>query len=87
GRDEIGDELKELADSIAELLEILGNRAKLYEVMVEELTSVRALYATPRRTEIAPAADGIEDEDLIEREDMVVTVTVQGYIKRTSLDT
>ncbi|NWO67965.1 hypothetical protein GY966_24140, partial [Escherichia coli] len=43
GRDEIGDELKELADSIAELLEILGNRAKLYEVMVEELTSVRAL--------------------------------------------
>ncbi len=86
GRDEIGDELKELADSIAELLEILGNRAKLYEVMVEELTTVRALYATPRRTEIAPAADGIEDEDLIEREDMVVTVTVQGYIKRTSLD-
>jgi len=87
GRDEIGDELKELADSIAELLEILGNRAKLYEVMVEELTTVRTLYATPRRTEIAPAADGIEDEDLIEREDMVVTVTVQGYIKRTSLDT
>ncbi|HWU96352.1 MAG TPA: DNA gyrase subunit A [Sphingomonas sp.] len=87
GRDEIGDELKELADSIAELLEILGNRARLYEVMVEELTTVRALYATPRRTEIAPAADGIEDEDLIEREDMVVTVTVQGYIKRTSLDT
>ncbi|MBB4097630.1 DNA gyrase subunit A [Sphingomonas kyeonggiensis] len=87
GRDEIGEELKELADSIAELLEILGNRAKLYEVMVEELTTVRTLYATPRRTEIAPAADGIEDEDLIEREDMVVTVTVQGYIKRTSLDT
>ncbi|MBO9622984.1 MAG: DNA gyrase subunit A [Sphingomonas sp.] len=86
GRDEIGDELKQLADSIAELLEILGNRAKLYEVMREELTTVRTLYATPRRTEIAPAADGIEDEDLIEREDMVVTVTVQGYIKRTSLD-
>ena len=87
GRDEIGDELKELADSIAELLEILGNRAKLYEVMVEELTTVRALYATPRRTEIAAAADGIEDEDLIEREDMVVTVTMEGYIKRTPLDT
>ncbi|MEP9360814.1 DNA gyrase subunit A [Sphingomonas sp. KR3-1] len=87
GRDEIGDELKELADSIAELLEILGNRARLYEVMVEELTTVRALYATPRRTEIAAAADGIEDEDLIEREDMVVTVTMEGYIKRTPLDT
>lgn len=86
GRDEIGDELKQLADSIAELLEILANRAKLYEVMREEFTTVRDAYATPRRTEIAAAADGIEDEDLIEREDMVVTVTMQGYIKRTPLD-
>ena len=87
GRDEIGDELKGLADSITELLEILGNRARLYEVIVEELTAVRDQYATPRRTEIANAADGIEDEDLIEREDMVVTVTMEGYIKRTPLDT
>ncbi|WP_066794598.1 DNA gyrase subunit A [Sphingomonas soli] len=87
GRDEIGDELAKLAETIAELLEILGNRAKLYEVMVEELTAVRDQYATPRRTEIAAAADGIEDEDLIEREDMVVTVTLEGYIKRTPLDT
>ncbi|MCX8476229.1 MAG: DNA gyrase subunit A [Sphingomonas sp.] len=86
GRDEIGEELAKLAESIAELLEILGNRIKLYEVMREELVTVRDAYATPRRTEIAAAADGIEDEDLIEREDMVVTVTVQGYIKRTSLD-
>lgn len=86
GRDEIGEELAKLAESIAELLEILGNRIKLYEVMREELVAVRDAYATPRRTEIAAAADGIEDEDLIEREDMVVTVTVQGYIKRTSLD-
>jgi DNA gyrase subunit A len=86
GRDEIGDELKQLAASIAELLEILANRAKLYEVMREEFTTVRDAYATPRRTEIAAAADGIEDEDLIEREDMVVTVTMQGYIKRTPLD-
>jgi DNA gyrase subunit A len=87
GRDEIGEELAKLAESIAELLEILGNRAKLYEVIVEELTAVRDQYATPRRTEIAAAADGIEDEDLIEREDMVVTVTMEGYIKRTPLDT
>jgi DNA gyrase subunit A len=87
GRDEIGDELRELADSIAELLEILANRVRLYEVMREELVTVRDQYATPRRTEIAAAADGIEDEDLIEREDMVVTVTMQGYIKRTTLDT
>jgi DNA gyrase subunit A len=87
GRDEIGDELKGLADSIAELLEILANRAKLYDVMRGELIAVRDAFATPRRSEIAAAADGIDDEDLIEREDMVVTVTVQGYIKRTSLDT
>jgi DNA gyrase subunit A len=87
GRDEIGSELEELASSIAELLEILANRARLYEVMREELVAVRAEFATPRRTEIAGAADGIEDEDLIEREDMVVTVTMQGYIKRTPLDT
>ncbi|RYY26478.1 MAG: DNA gyrase subunit A [Sphingomonadales bacterium] len=87
GRDEIGDELAKLAETIAELLEILGNRARLYEVIVEELTAVRDQYATPRRTEIAAAADGIEDEDLIEREDMVVTVTMEGYIKRTPLDT
>lgn len=87
GRDEIGDELKGLADSIAELLEILGNRARLYEVMREELVAVRDEFATPRKTEIGNAIDGIEDEDLIEREDMVVTVTMQGYIKRTPLDT
>jgi DNA gyrase subunit A len=87
GRDEIGEELSKLAVVIGELLEILGNRVRLYEVMVEELTQVRDLYATPRRTEIAAAADGIDDEDLIEREDMVVTVTMEGYIKRTPLET
>jgi len=87
GRDEIGEELSKLATVIGELLEILGNRARLYEVMVEELTQVRDLYATPRRTEIAASAEGIEDEDLIEREDMVVTVTMEGYIKRTPLET
>ncbi|MFW2853555.1 DNA gyrase subunit A [Sphingomonas sp. TX0543] len=86
GRDEIGNELEQLAASIAELLEILANRVKLYQVMRDELTEVRALFANPRRTEIAAAADGIEDEDLIEREDMVVTVTMQGYIKRTPLE-
>ncbi|KTT76748.1 DNA gyrase subunit A [Sphingomonas endophytica] len=86
GRDEIGDELKTLADSIAELLAILSDRAKLYAVMREEFRDVREQFATPRRTEIAAAADGIDDEDLIEREDMVVTVTMAGYIKRTPLD-
>lgn len=87
GRDEIGGELQTLASSIAELLAILADRVKLYAVMREELEAVRDEFATPRKTIIAPAADGIDDEDLIEREEMVVTVTMQGYIKRTTLDT
>ncbi len=85
GRDEIGNELKGLADSIGELLEILANRARLYEVMREEFDEVEREFATPRMSELAPAAEGIEDEDLIEVEDMVVTVTMTGYIKRTPL--
>src|SRR3546814_6215184 len=52
-----------------------------------ELAAIRDEFATPRKSEITAAADGIEDEDLIEREDMVVTVTMEGYIKRTPLDT
>ena len=87
GRDEIGDELKELAIRIEEYLAILADRRRLYEVMREELVEIRDQYATPRISEIAPAWDGIEDEDLIERDEMVVTVTLDGYIKRTSLST
>ncbi|MFA9200093.1 MAG: DNA gyrase subunit A [Cypionkella sp.] len=85
GRDEIGDELKALAAAIEEYLAILADRAKLYAVMRAELTEIRDLYATPRVSEIAPAWDGLEDEDLIERDEMVVTVTLDGYIKRTPL--
>jgi DNA gyrase subunit A len=85
GRDEIAGELKDLADSIGELLDILANRGRLYEVMRQEFDEVEGDFATPRITELAAAADGIEDEDLIEREDMVVTVTMTGYIKRTPL--
>ncbi len=87
GRDEIGDELKVLSIAIEEYLSILADREKLYGVMKDELVAIRAAYATPRVSEITAAADGIEDEDLIEREDMVVTVTMDGYIKRTPLDT
>ncbi|USI72653.1 DNA gyrase subunit A [Sphingomonas morindae] len=86
GRDEIGDELRQLAASIGELLDILGNRERLYALLVEELEKVAADFATPRRTAIMPAGDDIDDEDLIEREEMVVTVTLGGYIKRTPLD-
>jgi DNA gyrase subunit A len=87
GRDEIGGELRELATTIAVLLDILGDRRKLYAVMQQEFDEVDAAFSTPRVTEIAAAADGIDDEDLIEREDMVVTVTLGGYIKRTPLET
>ncbi len=86
GRDEIGGELKELAIAIEEYLSILGDRVKLYGVMRTELEEIRATYATPRVSEIAPAWDGLDDEDLIEREEMVVTVTHDGYIKRTALN-
>ena len=85
GRDEIAGELEGLAKNIGELLEILANRVRLYEVMRQEFDEVEAEFATPRMSELAPAADGIEDEDLIEREDMVITVTLAGYIKRTPL--
>ena len=87
GRDEIGDELKELAVDIEEYLSILADRVKLYGVLREELEEIRNTYATPRVAEIAPAWDGLDDEDLIERDEMVVTVTHDGYIKRTPLST
>ncbi|WP_428981660.1 DNA gyrase subunit A [Novosphingobium album (ex Liu et al. 2023)] len=87
GRDEIGDELKELATAIEEYLAILADRRKLYAVMREELVAVRDAFATPRVSQIVEAVEGIEDEDLIERDDMVVTVTMDGYIKRTPLST
>ncbi|MWV27965.1 DNA gyrase subunit A [Aurantiacibacter rhizosphaerae] len=86
GRDEIGEELQELADKIEYFLSLLADRVKLYGVMREELQDVRDQFATPRVSEIAPAWDGIDDEDLIEREEMVVTVTHGGYIKRTPLE-
>jgi DNA gyrase subunit A len=85
GRDEIGSDLKALAIDIEEYLAILADRRKLYAVMREELVEIREAYATPRLSEIAPAWDGLEDEDLIERDEMVVTVTHDGYIKRTAL--
>ena len=85
GRDEIGDELKLLSDAIAGYLEILSDRVKLYQIMRDELQEIRDNFATPRVAEIAPAWDGLDDEDLIARDEMVVTVTLDGYIKRTPL--
>ncbi|MGY8986792.1 MAG: DNA gyrase C-terminal beta-propeller domain-containing protein, partial [Sphingomonadales bacterium] len=88
GRDEIGGELKELGVKIQEFLNILQSREKVYEILIEELTEVKDLFSTPRRTEIIEGFYGeMEDEDLIQREDMVVTVTHSGYIKRVPLNT
>lgn len=86
-RDKIGDELKVITDQIAELLKILGSRERLLEVLVEELHEVKAKFNTPRRTEIIDADFEVDMEDLIQREDMVVTVTNGGYVKRVPLDT
>ena len=85
GREEISDELKELAAQITDLLDILGDRARLYAVLRAELEAVSDQFATKRRTEIVVAGDDIDDEDLIAREEMVVTVTMTGYIKRVAL--
>jgi|TARA_R100000322_G_scaffold128298_5_gene84583 DNA gyrase subunit A len=87
GRDEIGDELKGLGEKIEDYLDILRSRERVLDIMRDELTSVRNEFATPRRTELADSETDFEDEDLIQREDMVVTVSHQGYIKRVPLST
>ena len=84
-RTKIDEELKELAEKIRGHLDILASRARLRTVMREELLEVKKKFATPRRTEIGQAVGETVDEDLIEREDMVITVTQSGYIKRTPL--
>ncbi len=85
-RDKIQAELKEVADKIAALLEIIGSRPRRLEVMVEELGVVRAEIASPRMTAIVDAAADQDDESLIEPGQMVVTITRDGFIKRTGLD-
>ena len=86
-REKISGELKEITDQIAELLLILSDRSKLLEVLVDELTDVKARFDTPRRTELVEAEYEVDMEDLIQREDMVVTITHGGYVKRVPLDT
>ena len=85
GVKEITDELLELAGKIQDFLDILGSRERIMAIISDELREVRALFAVPRRTEIVDWSGDMEDEDLIEREDMVVTITSGGYIKRTPL--
>lgn len=85
GRDEIFAEARELADTIRALLEILASRERVIGIIREELVGVRTAFAIPRRTAIVEGDADVEDEDLIPREDMVVTVTHGGYVKRTAL--
>ncbi len=85
GVKEVTDELQELAGKIKEYLAILASRERIMQIISDELTEVKDQFAVPRRTEIVDWSGDMEDEDLIEREDMVVTVTSGGYIKRTAL--
>jgi DNA gyrase subunit A len=75
-----------LAGKITDFLDILRSRSRIMEIISNELSEVRRQFAVPRRTEIIEHIEGFEDEDLIEREDMVVTISNSGYIKRTPLD-
>ncbi len=85
GVKEVTDELQELAGKIKEYLAILASRERIMEIIANELAEVKALFAVPRRTQIVDWSGDMDDEDLIEREDMVVTITSGGYIKRTAL--
>ncbi len=84
-REKITEELDETAANIREYLEILGNRVRLLEVMRDELTNLKERFGTPRRTQIEEGGADQDDEDLIQREDMVVTVSANGYVKRSAL--
>ena len=87
GRDEIFGEARELADTIQGHLTILSARANVMAIVREELVAVRDAFAVPRRSEIVDGDADVEDEDLIAREEMVITVTHGGYVKRTPLAT
>ncbi|WP_237050356.1 DNA gyrase subunit A [Microvirga ossetica] len=85
GRDEIGDELSKLAAEISDYLDILRSRVRIMSIIRDELTEIRETFATPRKTQIVDWDSDLDDEDLIAREDMVVTVSHAGYIKRVPL--
>jgi DNA gyrase subunit A len=87
GRDEVGDELSKLAAEISDYLDILRSRVRIMSIIRDELTEIRNTFATPRKTLIVDWESDLDDEDLIAREDMVVTVSHAGYIKRVPLST
>lgn len=85
GRDEIADELNTIGEEIRDYLDILSSRARIQQIVKDELIAVRDEFGVPRRTELADGGADMDDEDLIQREDMVVTVSHSGYIKRVPL--
>ena len=85
GRDEVADELKSLGEQITDYLDILRSRARIVAIIKDELGAIKTAFNTPRRTEILEMEGEVDDEDLIQREDMVVTVSHKGYIKRVPL--
>jgi DNA gyrase subunit A len=87
GREEIAESLNKLAGEITDYLDILRSRARLFGIIKDELTAIKEAHATPRRSIILDSDAGVDDEDLIQREDMVVTVSHAGYIKRVPLST
>lgn len=87
GRDEIADELNTIGGEIKEYLEILASRQRIQDIVKEELAAVKEEFGTPRRTVLAEGGPDMDDEDLIAREEMVVTFSHEGYIKRVPLDT
>jgi DNA gyrase subunit A len=87
GREEISQELDKLAVEIADYLDILRSRARVQSIIKTELAAVKSEFATPRKTVIIEQEGEVEDEDLIQREDMVVTVSHAGYVKRVPLST
>ncbi|WP_165219499.1 DNA gyrase subunit A [Affinirhizobium pseudoryzae] len=87
GRDEIADELNKIGAEISDYLDILSSRLRIQQIVKDELIGVRDEFGTPRRTEIMDGGPDMDDEDLIAREDMVVTVSHLGYIKRVPLTT
>jgi DNA gyrase subunit A len=86
-REKIASELKDLVTEIGKFLDILRSRNKLMKLLREELVAMRSEFATPRRTELADVEVERDIEALIQREDMVVTVSHAGYIKRVPLST
>ena len=87
GREEIEDELNKIGAEISDYLDILRSRARIQAIIRQEMEEIKEEFATPRRTEIVEGGADFDDEDLIQREDMVVTVSHEGYIKRVPLAT